>query len=199
MANTIEPAASGRAKCRGCGEKIAKEELRLGARLPNPFDEESELTLWFHLTCGAFKRPEPFLEAAAAFEGTIERREWLEAQAQLGITHRRLTRLTGVSRAPTGRAKCRSCKTPIEKGAWRIGIVYYDEEQGRFEPAGFLHPRCGGNYFETTDLLERVKHFAPSLSEDELAEVMKQAQSPETGAAAGSSEDQASPSDRAEE
>lgn len=48
MAHTIEPAASGRARWRGCGERIAKGELRLGARLPNPF-VEGELTLWFHL------------------------------------------------------------------------------------------------------------------------------------------------------
>ena len=64
VAHTIEPAASGRAKCRGCGEPITKGELRLGARLPNPFDGEKEMTLGFHLICGAYKRPEPFLEAA---------------------------------------------------------------------------------------------------------------------------------------
>ena len=39
MPHVIEPAASGRAKCRGCGEKIAKGKLRFGERLPNPFGD----------------------------------------------------------------------------------------------------------------------------------------------------------------
>lgn len=174
MANTIEPAASGRAKCRGCGEKITKEELRLGARLANPFDEDSELTLWFHLSCGAFKRPEAYLEAAAAYEADIERRDWLESQAKLGIEFRRLPRLSGVSRAPTGRAKCRSCKESVAKDTLRIAIVYYDEEQGRFEPAGFLHPRCSKDYFETVDVMERVRHFAPTLEDVDLEELSRE-------------------------
>ena len=62
MAHVIEPASTGRAKCRGCGGKIAASELRFGERLPSPF-AEGETTQWFHLDCGAFKRPEPFLEA----------------------------------------------------------------------------------------------------------------------------------------
>ncbi len=62
MPHVIEPATSGRAKCRGCGERIAKDELRFGERLPNPF-AEGEMTLWFHPLCGAYKRPQPLLEA----------------------------------------------------------------------------------------------------------------------------------------
>ena len=56
MPHVIETASSGRAKCRGCGEKIAAGELRFGERLPNPF-AEGETTHWFHLECAAFKRP----------------------------------------------------------------------------------------------------------------------------------------------
>ena len=44
MDHVIEPASSGRAKCRGCGRAIAKGELRLGERLPNPFTDEGEMT-----------------------------------------------------------------------------------------------------------------------------------------------------------
>ena len=62
MTHVIEPASSGRAKCRGCEQKIAKGELRLGEKLPNPYGE-GEMTLWFHPLCGAFKRPEVLLEA----------------------------------------------------------------------------------------------------------------------------------------
>jgi hypothetical protein len=46
--HVIEPASSGRAKCRGCDRPIAKGELRFGERQPNAFGE-GEMTLWFHL------------------------------------------------------------------------------------------------------------------------------------------------------
>src|SRR6478736_6926755 len=65
MPHVIEPATSARAKCRGCDQKIDKGELRFGERQPNAFGE-GEMTLWFHVPCAAFKRPEPFLELARA-------------------------------------------------------------------------------------------------------------------------------------
>lgn len=166
MTHVIEPAASGRAKCRGCGEAIAAGELRFGERLPNPF-ADGEMTLWFHLECGAFKRPEPFLEAVAAQTGPLPDGERLKAEAERGITHRRLPRVTGAERSPTGRAQCRSCREVIPKDAWRIALVFF--EDGRFEPAGYVHPRCAGAYFETTDLLPRVRRFGRNLLEEDLA------------------------------
>ena len=176
--HTIEPAASGRASCRGCGEKIAKGELRLGARLPNPYGD-GELTLWFHLVCGAYKRPEPYLEAARSTTETIEQAEWLETEAKRSLEHRRLPRLSGADRAPSGRARCRSCKEPIEKGAWRISVVYYDEEVGRFEPAGFIHTKCAKEYFGTSDVTDRLKHFSPALGESDVDEIRSELISPE--------------------
>ena len=117
MAHTIEPAASGRAKCRGCGKNIAKGELRLGERFPNPFADEGDMTVWLHLECGAYKRPETFLEALAETDVEVEGRDALEAVAVFGAKHRRLPRLAGCQRASTGRARCRACKEMITKGA----------------------------------------------------------------------------------
>lgn len=171
MAHTIEPAASGRAKCRGCGQTIAKGDLRLGARLPNPFDDEKEMTLWFHLPCGAYTRPEPFLEAVKETRGEIPDRERLEAEARRGLEHERLPRLNGAERAPTGRASCRSCRESIGKGTWRIALVFYDEVEGRFSPMGSIHPGCANEYFGTTDILSRLNHFTPTLSESDLEEI----------------------------
>ena len=151
MAHVIEPASSGRAKCRGCGKQIARDELRLGERLPNPY-AEGEMTLWFHLACAAFKRPEPMLEALATNPLELERRDWLEAEAQRGLDHRRLPRVDGGQRAPSGRARCRSCKEPIAKDEWRISLVFY--EDGRFNPSGFIHARCAGDYLGTTDVFQ---------------------------------------------
>jgi hypothetical protein len=162
----IEPAASARAKCRGCGRAISAGALRFGERLPNPF-AEGEMTLWFHLECAAFKRPEPLLEALAERAEPLEGRERLEAEARRGVAHRRLPRIDGAERASSGRARCRHCREAIAKDAWRIPLVYFEE--GRFSPGGFVHARCAGRYFETTDILPRILCFAPGLAADDLA------------------------------
>src|SRR5688500_16765560 len=44
VAHIIEPASSGRAKCRSCDQPIAKGELRFGERQPNAFGD-GEMTL----------------------------------------------------------------------------------------------------------------------------------------------------------
>jgi hypothetical protein len=170
MAHTIEAAKTGRAKCRGCGEPIAAGTLRLGERVPNPFgDDGSETTLWFHVPCAAFLRPEAFIEAIAASAEVIPDREMLEREAQLAVAHRRLSRATSAGRAPTGRATCRSCKQLIDKDTWRIALLYF--EDGRLSPSGFIHVKCARDYLETTEIFGRLKHFSPALTEAELEDI----------------------------
>jgi len=161
----IQPATTGRSKCRGCGEHIAAGVSRFGENLPNPF-AEGETTHWFHLDCAAFKRPKPFLETLEARPEQLDDAERLLAEARRGLAHRRLPRINGAERDPSGRAQCRSCRASIPKGAWRIPLVFYEE--GRFAPSGFIHVGCAQAYFETTDVLTRLKRFAPSLSEEDL-------------------------------
>ena len=180
MAHVIEPASTGRAKCRGCGGKVSASELRFGERVPSPF-ADGETTQWFHLDCGAFKRPEPFLEALAAREEPLEDRERLETEAKRGVDHPRLARVDGAERSPSPRARCRSCREPIAKDAWRIRLVFYEE--GRFMPSGSVHPRCCRAYFETTDLLPRLRRFTPDLGEDNLKEIQRELDEPAAPAA----------------
>lgn len=175
MPHVIQPATTARAKCRGCGEKIAAGELRFGESLPNPF-ADGETTHWFHLECAAFKRPEPLLETLEARTEPLEEAERLMAEAKRGIAHRRLPRITGAERAPSGRAQCRSCHNTIEKGAWRIPLVLYEE--GRFAPSGSIHVSCAQAYFETTDVLPRLKRFSHGLSEADLSEIQAELQGP---------------------
>jgi hypothetical protein len=165
--HVIEPASSGRAKCRGCDRPIAKDELRFGERLPNAFGE-GEMTLWFHLPCAAYTRPEPFLETSAA-PGAIESASALEAAARFGVAHRRVPRIHGAERASTGRARCRQCREPIGKGEWRIPLVFFEEY--RFEPGGFIHAGCAQPYFDTIDIVDRIRHFSPALDAGELADL----------------------------
>lgn len=162
--HTIEAATSARAKCRGCDRKIDKGELRFGERQANIFGD-GEMTLWFHLRCGAFKRPEPFLEALA--EHAVEDAGALAAVARFGTEHRRLPRVDGASRAPTGRARCRHCRELIEKDSWRIGLVFFEEF--RFAPSGYIHASCASDYLGTIELLDRIEHFSLDLSGDDLS------------------------------
>ena len=166
MPHVIESATSARAKCRGCDRKIAKDELRFGERQPNAFGE-GEMTLWFHLTCAAYKRPQPFLEVAAS-SGAPEAAALIPA-AEFGIAHRRLPRVNGAERAPTGRARCRSCREPIEQAVWRISLTFFEEY--RFAASGFVHAACAAAYFETIDLIDRVAHFSPELDTAALVEL----------------------------
>ncbi|HSR67576.1 MAG TPA: hypothetical protein VLU25_06510 [Acidobacteriota bacterium] len=169
MKHTIEAALSGRAKCRGCARKIEKDELRLGERLPNPYAEDADMTVWFHVDCGAFKRPEVLLEALQESEAEVKDSKRLREVAQESVEHRRLPRADGVERSPTGRARCRSCSEMIAKDSWRIRLAFYEE--GRFNPGGFVHLGCCQEYFGTTHILDRLLHFSDPLDPDEIAEI----------------------------
>lgn len=172
MPATIEPASSGRATCRGCGEKIAAGTLRLGDQVPNTYADDGGLTTqWYHLWCGAFRRPESTLEALAGETPDLAAagvdRDALAREAQLGVAHHRLPRVSTVGLAPTGRATCRACKALIDKDTWRIALMYF--EDGRFSPSGYIHAGCARAYLETTDILPRVRHFSPGLTDDDVA------------------------------
>ncbi|MEO5693864.1 MAG: hypothetical protein ABIQ72_12110 [Usitatibacter sp.] len=160
MPHVFEAASTGRAKCRGCKQLIARGELRFGESLPNQFGE-GEVTHWFHPQCAAWKRPEPILETLKASAAEVPAREQLERVSQVAITHHRLQRIDGAERAPTGQAKCRQCHEAIAKGGWRIRLVFHEE--GMFSPGGFIHLACREANFETGDVLEAVLHFSPAL------------------------------------
>jgi len=170
MAHVFEQASSGRAKCRGCGQVIARGEWRFGERLPNPF-AEGEMTLWFHPLCAAYKRPEAVLERLAEGAADVPDAAALERAARGNSVERRLPRVDGAERASSGQAKCRHCKQRIEKGGWRIRLVFYEE--GQFAAGGFIHLDCRQDYFEGHDVLEPLLHFSANLSDDERAELMR--------------------------
>lgn len=165
MPHVIEPATSGRARCRGCGRLIAKGELRFGERLPNPYGEGA-MTLWLHLSCAAYRRPQPFLETLQRFPGLAADSPALLDTARFSLAHRRVQRLAGLERAPSGRARCRFCRKAIAKDSWRIPLVFYQE--GVFDASGFVHIVCAPAYFETSRLLGALRHFAADLSDAEF-------------------------------
>lgn len=171
MPHLFELAPSARAKCRGCGQAIGKGELRFGERLPNPFadGENVEMTHWFHVVCAAYRRPEAFLATVPEATVAIDQQDALVREAELGVAHRRLPRVSGAERASSGRATCRACKELIAKDTWRVALVFYEE--GRFVPSGFVHVGCLVSYCETPEVMPRIRHFSPALTAADAAEI----------------------------
>lgn len=165
----VEPAASGRAKCRGCGRPIAKGELRFGEAAENPYGD-GEATLWFHLGCGACMRPEkvgPLLDAAPLSGDESSR---LRALTAAGLSHPRLVRIARAERASSGRAHCRHCRQTIEKDALRIALQLL--ENSRMVPIGTIHAGCSDGYFGTREtVIDRVLMTTPSIETAVLEEL----------------------------
>ena len=167
--HVFEPAPTGRSKCRACGQAIERGTLRFGERLPNPFADGSEMTLWFHPMCAACKRPESLLRALGETPDAVPDRDQLERIAKGGVEHERLARIDGAERAASAQAKCRHCREPIARGAWRIRLAFWEE--GRFSAGGYVHLDCRRAYFETDDGLDRLLHFSPGLGDPDRAEL----------------------------
>ena len=129
------------------------------------------MTLWFHPLCAAYKRPEPLLQALTGTAENVADREVLERAAADTLAHRRVRRVDGAERAPSGAAKCRHCRQPIPRGSWRIRLTFYEE--GRFSPGGFVHLECRAAYFETDDVLDRLVWFSSALSDAEREDLRR--------------------------
>ena len=168
MPHIIERATTGRAKCRGCGKPIAKDTVRLGEAVPNLYADKdgAESLHWYHPSCAAFRRPEAFLQAVDGSDVTLPDRDALVAIAALGVAHPRLARIDRAERASSGRAACRACRASIAKDTWRIALLFWQD--GRFAPAGFVHAACAATYFETANILDRLRHFTPDLTSTDL-------------------------------
>src|SRR4051812_3636082 len=118
MSSVIERATTGRAKCRACGQAIAKGQERFGEALPNSYGE-GEALFWFHLRCAACSRPESLEPVLDQSQALPEEREALAALVRDGIAEPRLCRIAKAERASSGRARCRHCRELIEQGAFR--------------------------------------------------------------------------------
>jgi hypothetical protein len=173
MPDRLEPAASGRARCRACGSPIEKGALRFGEELPNAYGEgDAASVYWFHPRCAAHRRPEKLARRLREGEGggAPPDRESLLADADLGVAHPRLCRLAGGERAPSGRARCRLCRELIPSGAWRLRLTDF-ADSGFFEPLGFIHASCGPAYFgvPAEALAERLRIASPDIGAADLA------------------------------
>lgn len=149
MAHTIEVAKSGRAMCRACKKAIAKDELRFGEEVANPFGDAGDTSFrWHHIACAAQKLPTELRGALATYEGEIPNRAELD-QLMTEADAKRPPPYPHGERAPTGRARCLGCGESIPKDALRVAVER-DVERGMTvtKGAGYLHPGCAAGYVE---------------------------------------------------
>lgn len=165
MGHVVERATSGRAKCRACKQPITKGTLRLGEAVPNPFGE-GDAVHWYHLSCGAVRRPEAFLDAVEAPNEQIEDEEALVDYARHSTQHRRLRRFAKLEPAPSGRARCKQCRELIEKGDLRLALVFI--EDGMANAAGFVHVKCAYDYAGSVQQVWEHIEKHPKLSVEQL-------------------------------
>jgi hypothetical protein len=166
--DSIQAAPTGRAKCKGCGNVIAKGELRFGETGPNSFGE-GEATTWFHLACAALMRPEKLQPVLETTTEELAERAWLTETTRVGVEHPRLPRLLRAERASSGRAHCRSCRELIAKGDWRFALQTFEE--GRPTSIGTIHVSCAEAYFGTADVLSRAQRLTADLSEADVRDL----------------------------
>lgn len=170
MENVIEVAKSGRAACRTCKEKIAKDELRLGEAVPNAFSDGDEPSYrWHHLRCAAAKKPSVLRSALATYAGDVPGRAELETLMAASKGKEKPSTFPYAEKAPTGRSTCLGCEEPIEKGALRVAIER-EVDAGSFarKSAGYLHPACAPAEVEHDDLLGALKKNSVSLAAADL-------------------------------
>ena len=129
------------------------------------------MTAWFHPACAAYKRPESLLQTLAETVADVPGRDALERAARASSAQRRIQRIDGAERTPTGQAKCRSCRETVVRGSWRIRLVFF--EDGRFSPGGYVHLVCHKAYFENNDVLDQILHFSADLTDGEREELRR--------------------------
>jgi hypothetical protein len=162
--DSIEPASTGRSKCRACKKAIEKGTLRFAESAPNPMTE-GETKHYFHPWCAAERRAErmkAFLEQHA--EPLDEREALLEA-ATLGVEHPRVQRLGQVERASSGRATCRHCREVIAKNALRVALQ--PMEEGRPASWGFVHADCARGYAGVQPSVARLQRASGELPRED--------------------------------
>lgn len=170
MADVLEPAASGRAKCRGCGEKIEKGVLRFGEAVPNAYgDPGDETRVWFHVPCAAERRPEklsPLLGEAP----DLPDRATVEDVVRQSLANPKLRSVKRGERSPSGRASCQHCHEKIAKGELRV-VVEREGDTASMAMTSFVHARCAAGHLGRDGLVAKLRRAKSELLPSDLAEL----------------------------
>jgi hypothetical protein len=182
----IEGARSSRSKCKTCRRKINKDVLRIGILIEGPYGTGY---MWHHLNCAAKRRLDDVEEAYkleawnAAKEPPkrvpkIEDLRLLVDKAEAKKKERKEIPYAEID--PSGRAKCKHCDEPLEKGSLRVALGRNVEfgNQVRTTPIN-VHPRCVALEMEAEDcgtepegFVEALRANSKGLTDDQLNEVI---------------------------
>jgi len=124
-----------------------------------------------HPLCAAYKRPEPVLEALAGASGSVPDREGLERTAVGSAANKRLQRIDGAERSPSGKANCRSCHQPSR---WEVGVsASYSTKKVVSHPEDACTSLVAGPTSRPTRSLNQVLQFSPDLSDADREELIR--------------------------
>ncbi len=162
----IEPARSGRSKCKACRRKIEKGQTRIGILIVGPFGPGY---LWHHMNCAARRqlaRVEEAYEMKAWADGVevppIEKLRALAEKVEKDRAERKTAPHT--EKAPTGRAKCKHCGEPIEKGSYRVVLLRGVEFAGQVRSGPInIHPGCVVRELMAVDCTTEPEGFEDAL------------------------------------
>ena len=166
----IEGARSSRAKCKTCRRKIDKGTLRLGILIEGPYGVGH---MWHHLRCAARRQFDRVAEAyeAEAWKHAKEPPEKVPDLASLQKLQEDAEQRKKAKKTipyaevdPSGRAKCKNCEQPMEKGALRVvlgGGVEFGS-QVRVAPIN-VHPGCVADEMKQADCETEPEGFADAL------------------------------------
>jgi hypothetical protein len=185
-AYVIEGARSGRSRCKTCRRKIDKGAVRIGMLIEGPYGTGY---LWHHLRCAARRRFEQVEEAYAA-------EAWNEAKdppkklpsledlrkhvEELAARREQKREIPHVQIDPSGRARCKHCGEPLDKGRLRV-VLGRDIEFGGQVRTGPInvHPRCVAAELRedhcptpAEGLAEALRANSPDLTAEQLDEVL---------------------------
>lgn len=164
--HVFENAPSGRSKCRGCGGTIAKDSLRFGERLPNPFGD-GDMTHWHHPYCAAHRRPDSLLKTLTDYPAADVSQ--LAQIAEYASKHPRLQRMGKLQQASSGQARCRHCNELITQASWRVPLVFFNEDT--YATSGFIHLGCVREYTAASDPWPTLECFAAELDAEATASI----------------------------
>ncbi len=159
--SVMEAARSNRSKCKTCRKAIEKGVLRIGFLVESDFYGPGYL--WHHLTCAAKRQLEKVEEAyeQEAWKNAkqppekwppIEELRALQQKAAEEKAQRKTFPYVEVD--PSGRASCKMCSKPIEKGSLRVVLAKEVSFGSQVRSSPFtLHPRCTVPAFDQPDVV----------------------------------------------
>ncbi len=184
----IELAKSSRSTCRGCRQKIIKDEIRVG----NPYQFNSPkgdvLTgySWFHLECTpSYVIPEVITSLKENPLDDMDQQKEILSILKRMFRDKPRKELQGqkkddspfFERAKSSRGKCRKCEEKIEKGTFRVAepsLVELDDGR-KFPSHKYYHHTCYFDHIEdlksSMSLIIKKSLDKKSINEDDVKEI----------------------------